>query len=55
MLCGASELGLTDEDGGILELPTDAPAGSDLQDYLQLNDQIIDIDLNTQSWRLLGC
>ena len=45
MLCGASELGLADDDSGIIELPSDAPLGEDLSDYLKLNDQVIDIDL----------
>lgn len=38
MLCSASELGLSDENTGILELPTDAPIGKDLRNYLALND-----------------
>lgn len=43
MLCSSSELGLTEESTGILELPIDAPIGKDLHDYLQLSDQCIDI------------
>jgi phenylalanyl-tRNA synthetase beta chain len=43
MLCSSSELGLANESQGILELPLDAPLGRDLRDYLQLNDQYIDI------------
>lgn len=45
MLCGADELGLPKENDGIMELPFDAPVAADLRDYLQLNDQCIDIDL----------
>ena len=45
MICSASELGLSDEDDGILELPEDAPVGRDFIAYLHLNDQILDIDL----------
>lgn len=45
MLCSASELGLSDDDSGLLELPGDAPTGQDLTDYLGLNDITIDVDL----------
>jgi phenylalanyl-tRNA synthetase beta chain len=45
MLCSAAELELSDDDGGIIELPDDARPGEDLKDYLELNDNIIDIDL----------
>ncbi len=45
MLCSAAELNLSDEASGILELPEQAPVGTDLLDYLELDDTIIDIDL----------
>jgi phenylalanyl-tRNA synthetase beta chain len=45
MLCAYQELGIDIEAEGILELPADAPIGMDFRDYLNLNDQIIDIDL----------
>ena len=45
MLCSASELGLSDESAGIMELPDNAPVGTDLSVYLELDDSIIDIDL----------
>ncbi|MGS2716893.1 phenylalanine--tRNA ligase subunit beta [Eionea flava] len=45
MLCGQTELQLGEDDAGLWELPEDAPAGQDLNDYLQLNDSVIDIDL----------
>lgn len=45
MLCSASELGLETVSDGIMALPGDAPIGTDLRDYLQLNDQILEIDL----------
>jgi phenylalanyl-tRNA synthetase beta chain len=45
MLCAQTELGLADASNGIMELPNDAPLGQDLREYLQLNDDIIDIDL----------
>lgn len=45
MLCSASELGLSDTSEGILHLPDDAPLGVDLRAYMDLDDQVIDIDL----------
>ena len=45
MLCSYSELGINVESDGIIELPTDAPLGTDIRDYLQLNDAVIDVDL----------
>lgn len=45
MLCGQTELQLGDDDSGLWELPIDAPVGNDLNDYLGLNDSVIDIDL----------
>lgn len=45
MLCSAAELGLSDEKSGIVELSANAPAGTDLSDWLELDDSIIDIDL----------
>ncbi|PAV26491.1 phenylalanine--tRNA ligase subunit beta [Tamilnaduibacter salinus] len=45
MLCAASELGLSDDHDGLLELASDAPVGADLRRYLQLDDVTIDVDL----------
>ena len=45
MLCSHVELGLSDDHSGILELPNDAPIGSNIRDYFDLDDTIIDIDL----------
>ena len=45
MLCGASELGLEDVIDGLLELPADAPVGEDFRQWLQLDDQCIEIGL----------
>jgi phenylalanyl-tRNA synthetase beta chain len=38
MLCSARELKLSDDHGGLLELPDDAPVGQNFRDYYQLND-----------------
>ncbi|MGP9689961.1 phenylalanine--tRNA ligase subunit beta [Psychrobacter sp. AOP22-C1-C5] len=45
MLCGASEIDLVDEIDGLLELPGDAPIGTDIRDYLGLDNQILDISI----------
>ena len=45
MICSASELGLAESSDGIMPLPSDAPVGEDIRDYLKLNDQIIEVDL----------
>ncbi len=38
MLCSARELKLSEDHGGLLELPDDAPIGQNFRDYYQLND-----------------
>ncbi len=38
MLCSARELKLSEDHGGLLELPADAPIGQNIRDYLDLND-----------------
>ncbi len=43
MLCSEKELGLADSAEGIMELPQDAPVGTDIRDYLQLNDVSIEL------------
>lgn len=45
MLCSLRELGIDDDFDGIVELPTDAPVGKDIREYLDLDDQIIEISL----------
>ncbi|OOF51981.1 phenylalanine--tRNA ligase subunit beta [Rodentibacter genomosp. 1] len=45
MLCSFSELGIDVEAEGIIELPLDAPIGQNLRDYLNLEDQTIEISL----------
>ncbi|MGB1299044.1 MAG: phenylalanine--tRNA ligase subunit beta, partial [Psychrobium sp.] len=54
MLCSFSELGMADDSDGILELPLDAPIGTDLRDYLKLNDVSIDVDLTANRADCLG-
>ncbi|HJV83099.1 phenylalanine--tRNA ligase subunit beta [Noviherbaspirillum sp.] len=38
MLCSARELKLSEDHGGLLSLPDDAPVGQNFRDYYQLND-----------------
>ncbi|MBE2894174.1 phenylalanine--tRNA ligase subunit beta [Spirabiliibacterium falconis] len=45
MLCSYKELGIELDSSGIIELPSDAPIGQDLRDYLKLNDNTIEISL----------
>jgi len=45
MLCSASELGLEAESAGLIELDADAEVGQRVDEYLQLDDNLIDIDL----------
>lgn len=54
MLCAFAELGMGEDDGGIMELPADAPIGKDLREYLALDDHIIDVDLTPNRGDCLG-
>jgi phenylalanyl-tRNA synthetase beta chain len=54
MLCGASEIGLVDNVKGLMELADDAPVGTDLREYLDLDDVSIDVDLTPNRSDCLG-
>lgn len=54
MLCAFVELGISEEGDGIMELPLDAPVGTDLREYLGLDDNIIDVDLTPNRGDCLG-
>ena len=45
MLCSFSELGIDVDADGIIELPLDAPVGTNLREYLDLDDKAIEISL----------
>ncbi|MBQ4832200.1 phenylalanine--tRNA ligase subunit beta [Pseudoalteromonas sp. MMG010] len=54
MLCAFVELGISEEGDGIMELPLDAPVGTDIREYLSLDDNIIDVDLTPNRGDCLG-
>ena len=45
MLCSEKELGLAADADGLMELAGNAPIGTDIREYLALNDSIIELDL----------
>ena len=54
MLCSFSELGISDDHSGIIELPADAPVGTDIREYLQLDDNTIEISVTPNRADCLG-
>jgi phenylalanyl-tRNA synthetase beta chain len=52
MLCSAKELKLSDDHGGLLDLPEDAPVGQNFRDYYLLDDMKFTIKLtpNKADW-----
>ncbi|GGF70104.1 phenylalanine--tRNA ligase subunit beta [Alteromonas lipolytica] len=54
MLCSYSELGVSDDHSGIIELALDAPVGADVREYLGLDDVTIEVDLTPNRADCLG-
>lgn len=54
MLCGAGELGMDIPGDGLLELPEDAPVGTDLRAWLQLDDVVLELGLTPNRSDCLG-
>lgn len=54
MLCSARELGLTDDHAGLMRLPATAPVGTDVREFLKLNDTVIEVDLTPNRGDCLG-
>ncbi|XUV80102.1 phenylalanine--tRNA ligase subunit beta [Enterobacter sp. TMH.L2] len=54
MLCSFSELGISDDHNGIIELPADAPIGTDIREYLKLDDNTIEISVTPNRADCLG-
>jgi len=45
MLCSEAELGIAADADGLMELAADAPVGTNIREYLKLDDQVIELDL----------
>jgi phenylalanyl-tRNA synthetase beta chain len=45
MLCSAKELKIADDHGGLLELPSDAPIGQNIREFLKLDDTLFTLKL----------
>ena len=45
MLCSAKELKIADDNGGLLELPADAPLGQNIRAFLNLDDTLMTLKL----------
>ena len=45
MLCSAKELGLSETSNGIVEFSADAPVGTPVRDYLELNDSVLELNV----------
>lgn len=54
MLCSFSELGIDSESNGIIELPSSAPIGQDIRQYLHLDDHSIEISVTPNRADCLG-
>ncbi|MEM9102799.1 MAG: phenylalanine--tRNA ligase subunit beta [Pseudomonadota bacterium] len=54
MLCSSSELQISDENNGIIELPINSPVGISFREFLRLDDVAIDIDLTPNRGDCLG-
>ncbi|WP_437217103.1 phenylalanine--tRNA ligase subunit beta [Pectobacterium sp. LFLA-215] len=54
MLCSFSELGISDDHDGIIELPADATIGTDIREYLKLDDNAIEISVTPNRADCLG-
>ena len=54
MLCSTTELGLPAYVDGLFELPDDAPVGTDIRDYLGLDDSIIELKMTPNRSDCLG-
>lgn len=54
MLCAEAELTISDENSGLMELAPDAPVGTDLRDYLALNDTTLELGLTPNRADCLG-
>ena len=54
MLCSAKELGLAEESSGLMLLPADAPVGTSIRSYLELDDHLFTLKLTPNRSDCLG-
>jgi phenylalanyl-tRNA synthetase beta chain len=54
MLCSARELGLSEEGGGLMELPAEFPPGTPLEQAMALNDTILEVNLTPNRGDCMG-
>ncbi|MDX8395745.1 MAG: phenylalanine--tRNA ligase subunit beta, partial [Mariprofundaceae bacterium] len=45
MCCSEVELGLAEDSAGLLILPSDAPVGAEVGEYLELEEAVVDLDI----------
>ncbi len=54
MLCSARELGLSEDHGGLLELPAETPVGQDIRQALELDDAVFTLKLTPNLGHVLS-
>ena len=54
MLCSEKDLGISDNHGGIMDLPQDATLGSNLREYLKITDTIFEVEITPNRPDQLG-
>lgn len=54
MICSEKELELSDNHDGIIELPADAPIGTNIATYLELDDTVYEVEITPNRPDLLG-
>ncbi|NND61141.1 MAG: phenylalanine--tRNA ligase subunit beta, partial [Gammaproteobacteria bacterium] len=54
MICSGAELGLSEESDGIMVLPEGGDPGTDVREYLALDDTILEVDLTPNRGDCLG-
>ena len=54
MLCSAKELEFSEESAGLMALPADAPVGMDMREWLDLDDEVIEVELTPNRSDCLG-
>lgn len=54
MLCSGKELGIPDDVDGLMVLPEEAPVGTDIREYLALNDDLLTLKITPNRADCLG-